>query len=179
MMKNTAKTALGAMCMALGVAFMLLSSLVPFCEYAVPAAAAIIILFMNIETDWKWSLGVYIGTSLISAFVVPQKEAAGMYIALFGYYPIIMPLLNKLKKVLSYVLKIVYFNAVTVAAYYILINVIGISSDFMDDLSKYTLPVLLACGTVAFLLYDRALLLFEKQYMIKWHKRFKKIFKIK
>ena len=167
------------MTVALGTVFMLLASMLPFFEYAVPAAAGILVLFIQSELNKPWALGVYIATSLLGVFVVPNKEAVGMYIALFGLYPIIKSFFDKLPKWLSYILKTVYFLADVIAVYYIMINLLFISSaqELMEDITKVTLPILLVCGLIAFLIYDRALMLLEIKYKVKYHKLVMKLFR--
>ena len=108
-MKNTVKTALGGMCIGLSAALMMLSSVIPFLTYAIPAMAAILVMFMRIECDWKWGLGVYFGTAIVSALVVPEKEAVAIYIALIGYYPLLKILFDKLPKIVGYIVKAVFF----------------------------------------------------------------------
>ena len=44
--------------MGLSAALMMLASVIPFLTYAIPALAAILVMFMRIECDWKWALGV-------------------------------------------------------------------------------------------------------------------------
>lgn len=175
-MKNSYKTAFGGLITALGTVFMLLASAIPFFEYAVPAAAGILILFMQAQTDKFWALGVYAATSLIGVFVVPNKESIGMYIALFGLYPIIKSFFEKLPKWAAYITKSVYFVIDVVAVYYILINVIGISQELMEDMTKVTLPLLIIAGLIAFLFFDRALTLFEIRYIKKYKTRIDKLF---
>ena len=180
-MKNSLKTALCGMAVALGTVFMLLASMLPFFEYAVPAAAGLLVLFVQAELSKPWAFGVYAATSLLGVFVVPNKEAVGMYIALFGLYPILKSFFDKLPKVLSYILKGVYFVADVLAVYYIMINLLFISSaqELMEDITKVTLPLLLVCGLVAFIIYDRALMLLEMKYKMKYHKFVMKLFKSK
>lgn len=178
-MSKTLKTALGGMTVALGTVFMLISSAIPFFEYAVPAAAGIIILFYQAEVGKPWALGAYVATSLLGVFVVPNKEAVGIYIALFGLYPIIKSFFDKCPKWLSYILKAVYFIADVIAVYYIMIKVFGIASEMLEDLNKITLPILVVCGLIAFIVYDRALFLFEKRYEATYHVYIAKLFKRK
>ena len=114
-MKYTVKTALGGMCIGLSAALMMLSSVIPFLTYAIPAMAALLVLFIRVECDWKWALGVYVGTSVVSALVVPEKEAVAIYIALIGYYPLIKVLLDKPPKVIGYIIKALFFTGVIIA----------------------------------------------------------------
>lgn len=176
-MNNTVKTALGGMCIAVSAAIMLLSSLIPFLTYAIPALAAVLILFIRVECNWKWALGVYAGTSIVCAFFVPEKEAVGIYIALTGYYPILKLLLDKPKKIISMIIKSVYFVVVIILTYVIMMRVFGISTELLEETGKFVIPVLVVLGLVAFLLYDYALNNMEILYYRKWQKRFRKMFK--
>lgn len=167
-MKNSFKTALGGLITALGTVLLLLFSAIPFLEYTIPAAAGLLVLLMQAQTSKIWAFGVYIATSLLCIFVVPNKEAAAMYIALFGLYPVIKSFFDKLPKWAAYIVKSVFFSADVIGVYYILIKVFGISQELTEDLTKFTLPILMICGLVAFLVYDRALTLIEKKYTIKY-----------
>ena len=165
------------MLVALGTLFMMLSSAIPFFEYAVPAAAGLLIVLMQAETGKIWALGVYIATSALSVLVVPNKEAVGMYIALFGCYPLLKPLFDKAPKWLAYIIKSVFFVADILAVYYILIFAFGISRELLEELNRFTLPLLILLGLVAFLLYDRSMWLIERKYMYKYHKHIVKLFR--
>ncbi len=176
-MKNTVKTALGGMCIGLSAALMMLSSVIPFLTYAIPAMAAILVMFMRIECDWKWGLGVYFGTAIVSALVVPEKEAVAIYIALIGYYPLLKTLFDKLPKIVGYIVKAVFFVGVTVATYYIIMHVFGISTELLEDTQGFMIPLLVVLGLAAFIMYDIAIEKLEISYYRKWQKQFRKLFK--
>lgn len=176
-MKNTVKTALGGMCIGLSAALMMLSSVIPFLTYAIPAMAAILVMFMRIECDWKWGLGVYFGTAIVSALVVPEKEAVAIYIALIGYYPLLKILFDKLPKIVGYIVKAVFFVGVTVATYYIIMHVFGISTELLEDTQGFMIPLLVVLGLAAFIMYDIAIEKLEIAYYRKWQKQLRKLFK--
>ena len=176
-MKNTVKTALGGMCIGLSAALMMLSSVIPFLTYAIPAMAAILVMFMRIECDWKWGLGVYFGTAIVSALVVPEKEAVAIYIALIGYYPLLKTLFDKLPKIVGYIVKAVFFVGVTVATYYIIMHVFGISTELLEDTQGFMIPLLVVLGLAAFIMYDIAIEKLEIAYYRKWQKQFRKLSK--
>lgn len=176
-MKYTVKTALGGMCIGLSAALMMLASVIPFLTYAIPAMAAILVLFMRVECNWKWALGVYIGTSVICALVVPEKEAVAIYIALLGYYPLLKMLLDKIPKIIGYIVKSAMFVGVIIVTYYIIMNVFGISTELLEDTQKFMIPLLIVLGLAAFIIYDIALDKFEMAYYRKWQKQFRKLFK--
>lgn len=176
-MKNTVKTALGGMCIGLSAALMMLSSVIPFLTYAIPAMAAILVMFMKIECDWKWGLGVYFGTAIVSALVVPEKEAVAIYIALIGYYPLLKTLFDKLPKIVGYIVKAVFFVGITVATYYIIMHVFGISTELLEDTQGFMIPLLVVLGLAAFIMYDIAIEKLEISYYRKWQKQLRKLFK--
>ena len=176
-MKYTVKTALGGMCIGLSAALMMLSSVIPFLTYAIPAMAALLVLFIRVECDWKWALGVYVGTSAVSALVVPEKEAVAIYIALIGYYPLIKVLLDKLPKVIGYIVKALFFTGVIIATYYIIMHVFGISTELLEDTQGFMIPLLIVLGLAAFIMYDVAIEKLELAYYRRWQKKFRKLFK--
>ena len=176
-MKYTVKTALGGMCIGLSAALMMLSSVIPFLTYAIPAMAALLVLFIRVECDWKWALGVYVGTSVVSALVVPEKEAVAIYIALIGYYPLIKVLLDKLPKVIGYIVKALFFTGVIIATYYIIMHVFGISTELLEDTQGFMIPLLIVLGLAAFIMYDVAIEKLELAYYSRWQKKFRKLFK--
>ena len=165
------------MCIALSTAVMLASSILPYFTYALPGMAALLVLFMSAECDRKWGFAVYAGTAIISSLIVPGKEAVGIYIAVLGYYPLVKPFFDKPKKLISILVKILFFSVVTFATYYVMIFVFGISAELLEESERYLLPVIAALGLVAFMMYDKALLMFEIAYYRKWQRTVRKIFR--
>ena len=176
-MKPTVKTALGGMCVALSTAIMLTSA-IPAMLYAIPGAAALLVLFMMAECGKKWALGVYFCTSVVAAMLVPEKEAVAIYIALLGYYPVLKTVFDRIKiKPLKIAVKALFFLVIITAAYLVMIKLFGISAELLEETEKIFIPVLYVLGLAAFLLYDRALELFELAYYRKWQKKFRKLFR--
>ena len=64
-----------------------------------------------------------------------------------------------------------------VAAYLIIVNIFGIPLEEMDELGKWAIPVLLASGNVMFVLYDICITRMVTLYLLKWQKRFRKLFR--
>ena len=170
---------------ALSVVIMIPTALDVFC-YALPAIAAMLILFCVIEIDRKWAFGVFAVTALISMLFVPNKEAAVLYTCFFGYYPIVKSIVeSKLPIVLEYIVKLAVFNGAVVVAYMIVINVLGMPIDELLDmgenafLNKYALPIMLLTGNVAFLVLDKAMTRMATVYIVVWQKKFRKMFPFK
>ena len=144
MQKKSGQVALGGIATGMCIALMFATGMIPFSYYALPALAGLVLIAV---------------VSLLSVFVVPIKEAALLFIAFFGYYPILQETFAKIRpKALSWVVRLVIFNAAVVAAYWVIVNVFGITEilEEFGDFGKYSVLVLLAFANVFFVIYDGA-----------------------
>lgn len=177
-MKQSSKTALGGIIAALSISMMFLIAVVPFFTYALPAAAAILLIPIVIEINKKWAFGVYASVSILALLVVPNKEVAVIYAAFFGYYPIIKAFFeSRFPIAIVWVVKLIVFNITIFASYYLMLKFMGIEIDELQTLGKFAVPILLVLGSVAFLMYDFALTKIISLYITKWQSRFRKMFK--
>lgn len=184
-LSQASKTAIGGMAVALSVV-LLIPTAVDLFVYALPAIAGFLTLFCVIELGKSWAFGVYFATALLSLLLVPNKEAAVMYTAFFGYYAIVKALLeSRLPRVAEYVLKFVIFNASVLFAYTVLIHLFGMP---LDDIlgvdgdvwwSKYAIPVMLVMGNVVFLVFDIALTRMAMVYLKVFQPKLRKLFRFK
>lgn len=184
-LSQASKTAIGGMAVALSVVLMIPTALDIF-VYALPALAGILTMFCVIELGKSWAFGVYFATALLSLLLVPNKEAAVMYTAFFGYYAIVKAMLESRKwpRALEYLLKFLIFNAAVAAAYFVLIHVLGMPLDEVlggeDSLfGKYALPAMLLMGNAVFLLLDFALTRNAMVYLKILQPRLRKLFRFK
>ena len=182
-LSQASKTAIGGMTVALSVV-LLIPTAIDIFVYALPALAGFLTLFCVISLGKSWAFGVYFATALLSMLVVPNKEAAVMYTAFFGYYAIVKAILeSKLPRVVEYLLKFLIFNAAVLLAYTVLILVFGMP---LDDIlgvngdvwwSKYAIPVMLVLGNLVFIVFDFALtrmaIVYLKVFQPKLHKLFR------
>lgn len=178
-MRNSAKTAMGGMIAALSLTIMLLTAVIPYLQYALPAMSGALLVLMVIEINKKWALCAYAAVSILSFLILPNKEAAMVYFAFFGIYPVIKPLLeSKIKNnYLCWFIKAVFFNIAAVTAYTVIIYIFGIPLEEMDELGKWGIPLLLAMGNVMFVLYDICITRLVTLYLRRWQKKFRKLFK--
>ncbi|MBR2731336.1 MAG: hypothetical protein IKD72_05045 [Clostridia bacterium] len=177
-MKQSSKCALGGIVAALSAAMMILVAVIPFLTYALPAVAGALIVFIVIEIDKKWAFGVYAVVSVLALLLVPDKEVAVMYVAFFGYYPILKAAAEaRCGAALSWVIKIAVFLGSMMLAYVLMINLMGVTIDEMEDFGVWAVPLLLGIGTVAFILYDVVLTKLVTLYLMKFRKYFRRYFK--
>lgn len=163
--KTSRKVAFGGVVSALSLLCMFLSGVFPFAEYTCPAAAGIVLVALVIDFGKKVAFAAYGAVALLSLIITPNKEAALLFILFLGYYPIVKGILEQTKsRVIEWVLKIILFNAMIVAAYWILINLFEMTEIFeqltfggVQLAMEATLAVLLVLGNVTFVLYDVAL----------------------
>lgn len=176
-MKQSSKTAICGMIAALSVVIMMLT-IIPVMTYAAPAFAGILLMVVVIEINKKWAFGVYAAAGILSLLLATDKEAAVMYVAFFGYYPIIKAVLeSKLPRAVEWIVKFLIFNVTMVASYFVLIKVFGISMEDMNELGKYGPLILLALGNVVFVVFDIAITRIATLYIIRWQKQFRRLFK--
>lgn len=178
-MKKSAKTALGGITASLSLVFMLLTAVFPFLTYASPEIAGTLLIIMVLELNKKWAFGAYVTVSLLSLFILPDKEAAMMYVGFFGFYPILKPVLeSKLPRVWEWLCKFLVFNASVCVSYLIIVYIFSIPIEGMERFGKWAVPALLAMGNVMFILYDMVISRLVSIYLNRWQKKFHSIFKI-
>jgi hypothetical protein len=177
-MKQSSKCAIGGIVAALSLVMMISVAVIPFLTYALPAAAGVLIIFIVVEIDKKWAFGVYSTVAILGMLLVPEKEVAVMYLALFGYYPIIKAMIEeKLPIVPEWIAKILLFASTMAGSYFLMIKFMGVTIDETEDFGIMAYPILLGMGTFAFVLYDVALTKMITLYLKKWQKHFKRYFK--
>lgn len=174
--KNTGKVALCGVMSAFAVSIMLLSYF-PALTYAIPAIAGVVFIILVIETDYKWALCAYAASSVL-VLLLAEPEAKLMFVAFFGYYPIIKGCIERLRKpIIEIIIKFAVFNVAIVAAYLIIIYVFGIPMEELGELGKYSVWILLGMGNVTFLVYDFAVSRIVELYIRTLHKKLKKLIK--
>lgn len=179
-MKQSLRMALGAITASLSVALMCVIALIPYVTYALPAAAGILITVIVIEINKKWALGVYGVVSVLSLLLVPDKEVALLYVAFFGYYPILKAIFEqKLSKGISLLMKFLVFNISIILCYLLLIFIFKIDLSDISTLGKYAYPILLGMGNVTFFIFDFALTQLITVYLRRWQRYVRKMFRIK
>ena len=159
---------------ALSLVLMLLTAVLPFGTYAFPCFAGILLTAIVIEFGAVWAIGVYAGVSVLSFLLVSDKEAALYYTLILGIYPVLKSFFERIRvKWLSFVLKLVYFNIVAVAAFYISIYLLGVPLESFS-LFGVNMPLLfLVLGNVVFVLYDICVTRLIAAYLNIWRHRFK------
>ena len=139
-----------------GTGALFMTGLIPFSSYIFPALAGIVLISVREENGLKTALLVYAATSLLALLIIPDREAVMMYIMLLGYYPLAKPWIERLARPLSILFKLLLFNIVVVAFYYVMLFVFGVP-DMLEgwgDFGRYTVAVILVIVNFTLFMYD-------------------------
>ncbi len=154
------KVSLGGIITALSIVFMFMTGLLPLFVYVIPALCGAMLLIIAIEISSTWSYLTYAAISVLSLLLVPDKEAALLYVFLMGFYPTLKLRLDKIKPIaLSYTVKLLIYNLLIVLYYNITIRIISSSSlqEDMGEFGRYGIYIFWAVTNVVFLIYDIAI----------------------
>ena len=152
----TRKLTVAAVISALAVGFMLLS-IIPLATIVVPAIAGALLIIIVTECGDRLAFAAFATVSLLSFFVVPDRDAVSFFFCIFGWYPLVKQHIErKFKKaIIKYAIKIVLF--------YLGLAVLSGSMLFLYDsqwISGIAAPfaiIALIVGAPIFVIYDLAL----------------------
>ena len=157
-----------AMLSALGVVLLYVGSLIEVVDIAMSVIASLACVFAVIEYGKSSPWLVFGVTAVLSLILLPNKSPAVMYTFFFGFYPILKEKFEKMRTVVSWVLKEVVFH-IALVLIFIALKYILIMPDML--LSMYVI-LLIGCELV-FVLYDIALTRLISMYVYKIRKRLK------
>lgn len=182
--QKTKKLTLGAILSALGVAMLLVGAMIEVMDLSMAALASFFCIFAVIELGGAYPWLIYAVTSVLSLILMPFGMGGWFYLLFFGYYPILKEKLEKRKKSIAWLLKIVLFNTAlalgVVAAYFLFFGNTGegIENAFFlifggEDVGKAMAIVTYLLANVVFVVYDIALTRLITYYFVKIRKKFK------
>ncbi len=153
---------------ALCVALMAMARVISIVDYAVSGICGVIIGVAVIELGNRWALACYAVSSMLG-MIVGANEAALVFVVLFGYYPIIKPYLERLKKPIAYAVKALLFNGIVCTLYYLLDRLGFIPMEEISWLGNYTAIALLGLANIEFFAYDYAFNFVMTLYYVRLH----------
>ena len=156
---DTKKIALCGVFGALALLILLTGNVFSLAVYVCPALAGMLILPVADEVGARAGLLFYAGLSLLSLFILPDREPAILFIAFLGYYPLLKFVLERIRlRPLRLLCKLVLFNSTVLGAYWLMLHLFGFET-LAQDMAELTGPLLwgtLILANVTFLLYDLA-----------------------
>ena len=108
--RRTRRVAICALLSAMGVVILYLGALIDVLDLSVAVIASLLCVFAVIEMGGVWPWLIYAVVSVLSLVLLPQKSPAVVFALYAGYYPILKSYLERLPRVISFVLKIAEFN---------------------------------------------------------------------
>ncbi len=154
---------------AIGVVLLSIGHLIDVLDASLAVLASIVCIVAVIEYGKAAPWLVFSVTATLSLILIPTNSAALMYLMFFGYYPILKEKLERLPRVLSWVVKELIFNTAMV----ICIALITILFMPTTEVTVWTYAILVLLCEVVFVLYDIALTRLISFYIYKLRTRFK------
>ncbi|MCL2633565.1 MAG: hypothetical protein FWD34_03520 [Oscillospiraceae bacterium] len=136
------------------------TAVIPSLTYVMPAISGIMIWTVGSQINRKWAMMTFAAASVLSLILVPEIEAKTFFILLFGYYPVLRDIIDKLKlKITRFLVKFAIFNIAAVCSYFAVVFIFGVQGmlDGLEGVGEYAVYVLLLMGNIAFFLYDFSL----------------------
>ena len=148
--------ALGGIFAALAVVIMSMGGMIPATTFVCPAMCMLLLKVVSMRfpkrIGWAW----YGAVAILSLLLSPDKEAAAVFTAI-GYYPLLKPIMDKWP--LKWLWKALFFNAVILALYWVLMHVFGMAellAEF-EEMGAVMILVTLLMGNATFFLLDMLL----------------------
>lgn len=160
MNRTSYKVALGGIISALCLVSMFLTGVIPILSLALPMVAGTLMMIVKEEVSTGWAFLTYTAVSLLSLFVTFDKESSIMFIFLFGLYPILKTMFDKIKpKFLRGFFKLLYYNVSVTIAFQITFKLFGMEelADQMNQYFQHGMLILLITTNPVFLMYDYVL----------------------
>ncbi len=105
--------------------------------------AGVLLIPIVLESGVKWGFMVYAVVGILNAILTPSLEAKVLFIAFFGYYPVLKALIERIRfRPLEWAAKLLLFNGTFVAAYWLMLHVFALPADSLE-LFGVNVPLLL------------------------------------
>jgi hypothetical protein len=154
-----------AILIALTIIILFLNNIIPISTLTFLTIASALIPIAIIRGSVKSGFLVYITSSILGFFLLPQ-DIIFSYFVFFGIYGIAKHFIERLNKFsIEIILKLVFFNIILFIVYFLLSGFVNINN---SNLPIYV-PLLIA--QVIFLIYDYGLTLLISWYFSKIHNR--------
>ncbi len=159
---------------SLGVVVLYVGAFLEILDLSVACVASFIIIFCVIELGYASAFAVYAIISVLSLIILPTKWVAIYFVLFFGLMPITKSVYEKTGRILSWIFKIVTFNAELVLFYFI-----ASALDFFEE-TEFLVILLIAALVmlnIVFVLTDIVYTRLARIYEHKFRHRIRKFLK--
>jgi len=150
MSRKTRTLTLSALFSAFTVIILYIASVWPSGQIGLVAAASLFVAAAVIESGLVPGVYVFAASSIIAMLMIPNRAAPILYIAFFGFYPVLKSLIERLRgTILQWVLKLLVFN-ISLTVLWFLLRELFFS---LEGFSPHIILVYLG-GSVIFAMFD-------------------------
>ncbi len=145
---------------AVSVVLMLFTGIFPFSTFLMPAISGFVLFALSLEVGRRNAIIAFFAVAIISFLTTPDREAAVIFTALLGYYPIAKCYIEKIRyKQIAYVVKVVLFNASIASVYYLAITLFSLEELVAEFAKSGSIMVaaFIVVANLTFLVYDYSL----------------------
>ena len=174
-MNKTKKLTLSSLMVAMGVAFMALSSFIEVMDLTVCAAVSLIVVFIYLEVGVGYAWGVYLSTSVLPFILVPVQLMCFEYFFMFGVYPLLKAFIERLPRFSWIFIKLIFVNAM-LWIIFLFVEVLMGGIFFEGDTLLYK-AALYVFMNVTFIVYDIFITVMVRFYYDKIRPRIRRILK--
>lgn len=164
------RVALGGIVSALCLTAMFFAGIMPALYLLLPMIAGVLMMIISVEVSTGWAWLTYIAVGLLSLFITFDKEAALIFIMLFGHYPILKFYLDRIKsRFFRRFIKIAIFNVCALSYFFVTVYIFGLDQmlEEFDEIGKYGGYIMLAMCNFIFGMYDINLDMCNQMYRKK------------
>lgn len=155
MKKQTMQVAFSAVVAALSTVIMAMAGVIPVATVALPALSGLCVIPVVYEFGVRWGFGVFAVVSVLSFFLVADREAALMYVVFFGYYPVLFAFFGRIKKLwLRVMVKVLVFNTAMVLETLAALFVLGIPYEALFFGGVWGILLMLVLLNLLLFIYD-------------------------
>ncbi len=178
---KTKKMTASALLAAMGVALMFLGSLIETLDLSMAAMASFFCIFAVIEFGSSYSWLIYSVTGILTVVLMPHSMVGWFYLLFFGYYPILKERFERLKRPVSWLVKLVVLNIALVVSI-ILASFVFYGGNMFEtfvlmfgaeEWGIYAAVGIYVLVNVVFVVYDVALTRLISLYLFRFRQRFK------
>ncbi len=177
-MRSSLKVAFCGIIAAVSIVMMFLTGVIPVATIAIPAIAGCLLIPVVVETNVRWGFATYAAVAALAFITAPDREAALVYIFLFGYYPVLFAVIGRIKKIaLRYVIKLLVFNAALSLELWLSVTFLNIPLNEIGGLGQYSIIITYVLFNIICLVYDYSLNGLILLYLNKFHDRMRNMFR--
>ena len=166
MKKRTRAVAFAGIISALCVVFLYLGSIIDVLDYSVSALCGILVTLISVEFGNRTGISVWIVSSILSLLILPQKFSALLFVLFCGWYTFVKKIYEKFPSTVSWVFKLITFNAVLSIIFFITLKVL-----LIEGVGFITVAGTTVLSNLVFVIYDILLTRLTFLYIVSWRKR--------